>query len=434
MDSTALNGASSLAVEHLPLKRENLAGKTMLVTGGGRGIGREIARAFAWAGARVVIAEISEEGRETERQVCEAGGVAQFVQTDVSSPEQVARLARQVQESFGPVEILINNAILCPVASLLEMDVELWDRVMAVNLRGAFLTCKAFLPDMLSLGQGVIINMISTDAMPNLSAYIASKQGLAALSQSLAGEVGSQGVRVIAFAPGFVDTPGLRSAARGLAAGFGLSEEQFMKLPVHPAYQDAAMPAGHAAAATAFLVANLTDEYHGEQVNGYTVLERAGFISSGPAPTLSLPSIEKQPEPSPGDPQKTLEIAARFSQIIADSAEELNRLPIFVRPMARAGFKSKSGLSLQDWAHLAEDLASRFKQWSELPAEERAALSQPALPPQLKERLGRLIVYYQETPAETARFTKDPQVIEAVTRTAEERVQVIRELIQALDL
>ena len=399
----------NLAVERIGLPRSALEGQVAVVTGAGRGIGRAIALSLAWLGAQVAIAEISPDGLETEKLIRQSGGQALYVQTDVSSPEDVTRLARKTQEQFGPADILINNAILCPVASVLDMDVSLWDRVMAVNLRGTFLNAKAFLPEMLGRGRGVIVNMISTDAMANLSAYIASKQGILAFSQSLAAEVGQAGVRVIAFAPGFVDTPGLRSAAHGLAAQFGISEERFMKMPIHPAYTDAAMPADHAAAATAYLVAVLAGEYQGEQVTGYTVLERAGFIQPasqagsaflGPLETGSLRPTDRVEAARQGPL-----LAEQLQKVLDETGEEFNKLPVFIRPMARSGFKSKSGQSLQDWVQTVRTLAGWFKQAGSGDSVAEKRLSAEA--PRLKQLFENLSVYYQEAPAELARFTKD---------------------------
>jgi len=424
----------NLAVEQIGLPRTALEGQVAVVTGAGRGIGREIARAFAWLGAKVVIAEVSTDGLETEKLIRQSGGQALYVQTDVSSLEDVRRLAHNTKEQFGPADILINNAILCPVASVLDMDVSLWDRVMAVNLRGTFLNSKAFLPEMLGRGRGVIVNMISTDAMANLSAYIASKQGILAFSQSLAAEVGQGGVRVIAFAPGFVDTPGLRGAAHGLAAQFGISEEQFMKMPIHPAYSDAAMPAEHAAAATAYLVAVLADEYQGEQITGYTVLERAGFIPpASQASPMLFGSFEAGSLPSAGGMETAQQgslLVEQLQKVLEETGEEFNKLPIFVRPMARAGFKSKSGQSLQDWVQTARTLADLFKQvGSGGPnAEERLS----AQVPHLKSLFEKLALYYREAPAELARFTKDADLIAEANRTSSESVAMIRSLMTVI--
>ena len=104
----------------------------------GRGIGREVVKALAWLGARVIVAEISADGTETETMVTGMGGEARYIQVDVSSEADVLRLAQATQNIYGPAQILVNNAILCPAVPVLEMDVQTWDMVMGVNLRGAF--------------------------------------------------------------------------------------------------------------------------------------------------------------------------------------------------------------------------------------------------------------------------------------------------------
>lgn len=439
------------AVALLDLLPNALAGQVAVVTGAGQGIGREIALAFAHLGARLVIAEIDpSSGQETGRLVQDAGGQALFIQTDVSNQEEVLRLAERVRQAYGPVDILVNNAILCPVASVLDMDVELWNRVMAVNLRGTFLTCKAFLPGMLSRNRGVIVNMTSAEAMPNLSAYLASKQGIAAFSQSLAGEVGESGVRVIAFGPGFVDTPGLRRAAQGLAPRLGLSVDQFMQLSLHEAYP-AAMPPDHAAAAAAYLVVRLADEYHGEQVTGYTVLEQAGFLRKTAVPTpvpassaqtappaSATPAIGESGALTEDDPaasraaalHQAAALAGQLGDVLAQVGEEFNRLPVFVRPLARNGFKNKAGQSLPGWtrtiAGLADDLRRAAAGDPQTIAEITSSL------PQLNQLLDRLATYFHEVPAETARFTKDEKILQEIARISAGRENIAHSLSQVL--
>jgi len=405
------------------LAHTSLAGQVAVVTGAGQGIGRAIAVTFANLGASAVVAEISAAGQETERTIRESGGQALFVQTDVSSQASVAELARRVQEAFGTVDILINNAIISPVASVAEMDVALWDRVMAVNLRGTFLTCKAFLPGMLGRQRGVIVNMTSTDAIPFLSAYIASKRGIAGFSESLAAEVGPQGVRVIAFTPGLVDTPGLQGAGADLAPRLGMSREEFL---------GAAMPAERAALAAAYLVAVLADEYHGEQVDGYAVLERAG-LSAALGGGAQAPSTAV--EVAAVAPVTTLQDAAalgeRLQGVIAATVAEFERFPVFVRPLAQRGIKSKSGLRARDWSHTAGELAGQLQGMAAGDAAAGAAFR--ADYPRLRPLLEGLARYYHEAVAETARFTRDPAFMAEVTRRVGEREAVVRTLLEALD-
>jgi NAD(P)-dependent dehydrogenase (short-subunit alcohol dehydrogenase family) len=314
-----------LPVERLALASDTFAGQVTLVTGAGRGIGLEVARAFARLGAQVVIAELNEDtGRATASLIRCEGGQALFIKTEVSIESEVAALVHQARHVFGPIDILVNNAIVCPVVSIVEMDTALWDQVIAVNLRAAFLTCRACLPDMIARRHGSIVNMVSTDAMPGLAAYIASKQGLAGFSQSLAAEVGSTGIRVVAFGPGMVDTPAIRSVATNLAPQLGLTEDRFLSLSIHPAF-DGLMPAEYSGAAAAYLVARLADEYHGEVVNAYTVLERAGLID----PPASAPRSMEPTLPVSGVPIKRAGTSDRAREL----AEQLQTIILYrLRP------------------------------------------------------------------------------------------------------
>ena len=402
-------------LQQMQLSSSELSGQVVVVTGSGRGIGKQAARAFASLGAWVGVAELSAEGKETARQITAEGGQALFIQTDVADEGSVARLVEQTHAAFGPVDILVNNAILCPVAPVAELSAELFDRVIAVNLRGPFLTCKAFLPDLLTRGKGTILNLVSTDAMPGLAAYIASKQGLTGFTQSLAVEVGQQGIQVIAFGPGMVDTPAIRGVAPKLAPLLGFSEEQFLSMPLHPAYAGL-MPAEDAGAAAAYLAAKLAGEYAGEMVTGYAVLERAGVISAAAA---ALPSTAPAAEAAPAQAMApdAADLTERLIEILAATEEEFNQMPVFIRPLARNGFKGKAGQSLQDWKRSAARL-------------EKVAAEDPA---RTRDLLGKLARYYQEVPAETARFTKDAEMLRQVQRVSEERVGAIEGLRKALE-
>ncbi len=418
-----------LAAATLDLAPGCLDGQVVVITGAGRGIGREMARAFAHWGAGVVIAELSDQGVEVEQIIRSEGRQALFVRTDVSDVESVAALAQATHAAFGSVDVLINNAILSPVASVLEMDVTLWDQVMAVNLRGAFLTCKTFLPDMLERGQGTILNLISTDAMPAISAYITSKQGLVGFSGSLAAEVGQQGVRVIAFGPGMVDTPGIRGVAEsGLPEKLGFSREQFLSMSLHPAFAGL-MPADYAAAAAVYLTACAAGDYHGETVDGYTLLERAGLIQA-----TSLPEMPAAPtagtEPGAASLKEIQALCRELEAVLKTTEQEFNQFPLFARPMARSGFKRKAGQSVQDWQHSLE----RFSKLMErVIAGDTAAQAQlQAERTTLAGRLEQLASYFDAVPTETARFTRDQELLRNVSRIMAERVALVRKLRTAL--
>lgn len=393
------------------LTPQTLTGQTAIVTGAGRGIGREVACALACLGAQVVIAELDPiSGAETERLILQEGGRALFIQTDVAAQESVSAMVDQARFAFGLVSILVNNAILCPYAPLSEMAVALWDQVVAVNLRGAFLTCRSILPDMLSARQGVIVNMISVDALPGLSAYIATKKGLTGFSQSLAMEVGEQGVRVIPFVPGMVDTPGIRGVASVLAPHLGISEEQFLHMPLHTAF-DGLMPSAFAGAATAFLIARLANEFHGETVTGYEVLERAGLIQPAPLPE----PVGNHTASRLAQAQAMPQLAQELGRVLAKTEAEFRQLSVFFRPMMRNGFKRKSGAALGDWQRLISSLEA----------------GQPPLA-DLEARLEKLARYYREAPGEAARYIKDEEILRQVMVSSQDSEAAVRALQQAV--
>jgi NAD(P)-dependent dehydrogenase (short-subunit alcohol dehydrogenase family) len=187
-----------------------LDGRVAIVTGGAKGIGRHYSQALAAEGARVMIADIA-DGTEVAQEIATAHGansVASAV-TDVSDEAQVAALVAQTIERFGKIDILVNNAALfaqLQESACTEIDVAIWDKVMAVNLRGPFLMVKHVAPHMIAQAYGKIINIGSGTAykgIANMLHYVTSKGGIMALTRSLSRELGEKGVRVNTLAPGF---------------------------------------------------------------------------------------------------------------------------------------------------------------------------------------------------------------------------------------
>ncbi|MGB5928562.1 MAG: glucose 1-dehydrogenase [Cyclobacteriaceae bacterium] len=181
--------------------------KTVIITGGGQGIGRGLVLAFAGAGANVIIAEKDREaGEDCERRVKEQNGEAFFIKTDVSSKGSVQELMEMARARYGTIDVLVNNAGLSLFKSLDEIEVEEFDRVIAVNLRGAFMCSKMAAPD-LRESKGAILNICSTRYLmsePGSEAYAASKGGIHSLTHALSISLQHE-VRVNAISPGWIE-------------------------------------------------------------------------------------------------------------------------------------------------------------------------------------------------------------------------------------
>jgi NAD(P)-dependent dehydrogenase (short-subunit alcohol dehydrogenase family) len=188
-----------------------LAGKTAIVTGGARGIGRHYSQALAAEGARVMIADIA-DGKELAEELARRHGAdaVASVKFDVSDEKAVKHLVAQTIESFGQIDVLVNNAAvystLAPT-SLTKINTDLWDRVMAVNVRGPFLMVKHVAPHMMERRSGKIINVASAAAykgIPRMLPYVTSKGAMVSFTRALSRELGEYGIAVNTLAPGFI--------------------------------------------------------------------------------------------------------------------------------------------------------------------------------------------------------------------------------------
>ena len=222
-------GATPSNIDHtMPTSsRFDLTSRTVIVTGGGKGIGKVYAQEFARAGARVVAADIDEPAAKAVADALAAEGLAALgLGVDIASEEQANAMACAALDQFGAIDVLINNASLMsvlPRRSWLEIPVEEWDRVMAVNLRGMFLCCRAVFPAMQARKRGKIVNISSSrvfEGTPNRLHYTTSKAGVVGFTRALAREVGEFGITVNAVAPGITlsDTQVATSSGNYLGA------------------------------------------------------------------------------------------------------------------------------------------------------------------------------------------------------------------------
>jgi NAD(P)-dependent dehydrogenase (short-subunit alcohol dehydrogenase family) len=250
-----------------------LKDRVVVITGGGRGIGRAIARRFADQGAAVVVAARTKpevEGVAAEIQT--AGGNALAVVADVSREQDCEKIVRAARERFGAIHILVNNGgIYGPVEPVEKVTPSEWDEVVAVNLRGPFLLSRLVLPEMYQRGSGAILNVASVAAkaaFPLNSPYAASKAGLLGLTRTLAAEAARKGVRVNALSPGPVpETKMSQDLGRRLADYLRADSEKLFSQMLEGILQGRPQTAEEIAAAALFLVSDEASAITGQTLN-----------------------------------------------------------------------------------------------------------------------------------------------------------------------
>lgn len=208
-----------------------LEGKTALITGAARGIGKGIALKFASEGANIAFTDlvIDENGLATQKEIEALGVKCKGYASNAANFEDTEKVVADIKNDFGRIDILVNNAGITKDGLMLRMTEQQWDAVIAVNLKSAFNFIHAVLPIMMRQKSGSIINMASVVGVHGNAGqanYAASKAGLIALAKSIAQEVGSRGIRANAIAPGFIET------AMTAALPDSVREEWKMKIPL----------------------------------------------------------------------------------------------------------------------------------------------------------------------------------------------------------
>lgn len=421
-------------LQKMGMNEQSLSGKVAVVTGAGRGIGRELARALAWMGAKVVIAEIdSATGVATEQLIQGEGGESLFVQTDVANERSVASLKEQAIAAYGKVDILVNNALVTAFGSILELPLEAWDLTHRVNLRGAVIGVKTFLPEMLEHKEGTVVMVTSAEGMGYAAPYFASKTALRSLSFSLATELEEDsGVSVFIFGPGMVDTPGFQESLDYMPQRMGLSPHEFIHLGANAGYEGL-MPAEDCAAGFAYNIVHARN-CHGQIVDAFRPLSMAGLIQ---VQHIAVGNASPEPQSAPATTTDgmsaagALQLSQELQEIMAAVKRETDELGVFQRAWVARTFQQRSGLTVDDWLRTAHNLSADLTALDLPGAANREKLRSRL--PWFKTSLDRLADNFHKNCEDAKGWIKGPEALQIALKVLEHREKTASALSRALD-
>jgi NAD(P)-dependent dehydrogenase (short-subunit alcohol dehydrogenase family) len=348
----------NMLIESSKLPKNALVNEVVIVTGSGRGIGLETARALLWLGAKVVIAEIDESnGRKAADVLEKEFGKEQviFIRTDVGDENSIQHLHDETKKIFGTVTVVINNATIFPMGQVVQVPIESWDRSYRVNLRGPVLLARAFLPDMVRSRHGSFICVSSSGAAPYMGAYEVFKTSQVELSNTISAELEGTGVHAFTIGPGIVPTPGFLDGGGQVAAFMGMTTDELMKMN-----QAALLTAEEAGVGFAGSVV-MAARYHGKEISSIQVLRDVGIGRNGTAPMTD--KSERGSIPSK-------DLMDRVIATYREQSKGWKSRNLFERQWVARDFRKQTGLSIDEMddalSTIRENSAkcSLAKEWS----------------------------------------------------------------------
>ncbi len=279
-----------MLIENSDVSQGALTGKTAILTGGGGGIGFEVARSLTWLGANVIIAEIDAGKGKTAADTInrEAGcGRADFYQINLSDETQIDMLVRYAKEKYGFVDVLLNNATITQMGAVENVPVSAWDKSYAVNLRAPLLLTQKLLPDMKARNSGTIVFVSSSGAAPYMGAYEVFKTAQVELCNTLAGELEGTNIYALTIGPGLVKTDTAMKSIETIAALMGISTDEFYSM------NEAHILSAEEAGAGFALAVAFAEKYNGQEISSIQVLVESGaYNAPGDIKTLDTKNLD----------------------------------------------------------------------------------------------------------------------------------------------
>jgi NAD(P)-dependent dehydrogenase (short-subunit alcohol dehydrogenase family) len=369
------------------LTRESLAGQVAVVTGAGRGIGFEAARALVWLGAHVVLAEIDRyTGRDAAARItAELGaGTATFCRTDVGDDRSVARMARRVLRAHGKVDVVLNNATITPLGAVHSVPIKAWDASYRVNLRGPVLLAHAFLPGMIERDRGVFVCVASVGEA-YMGGYESFKAAQIHLARTLDAELEGTGVIAFTIGPGLVRTPGAEAGIAALAPLYGKTVEEFYAMSEAHLISVEAAGAGFAAAIA------LAERFRGEELGSVPALQAAGISLAERAAETRAFELDAE------ELAQALALCRDVRTTLAEQAEGWKQRSLFERQWVVRDFNRRAGMSVEQWLAALERLEHCLEQG------DLGTVATQTVP------ISALARYYERLQELAAGYEKDPE-------------------------
>jgi NAD(P)-dependent dehydrogenase (short-subunit alcohol dehydrogenase family) len=395
------------------LTRDSLRDEVAIVTGAGRGIGYEAARALIWLGAKAVIAEINEKTGKAAVENLEnefGKGKAIFVKTDVGNDEDVEKLAKEALEKWGKVDIVLNNATVFPIGEVKDTPIDKWDFSYNVNLRGPILLAKTFLPTMIKRRHGVFVCVSSSGAAPFMGAYEVFKTAQVELANTIATEVEGKGVYSFTIGPGIVRTPGFVEGGSQVASFMGKTLDDLLEMNKNFEISAEAAGAGFAAAIA------LAPKYHGQETSSIQVLREIGIVQE---PEKNQQTIRTVPDLKASAPSaKPDEMYRAVMKTYAEQSDGWKKRNLFERQWVARDFKKNTGMSIDEMFAALKTIENK--------------INNQACPKDAIETLEKLAAYYKHQQDQLKGFEKDPKKLEKNLIIIDSWIFEIRSLAAAL--
>jgi NAD(P)-dependent dehydrogenase (short-subunit alcohol dehydrogenase family) len=401
------------------LTQESLKGEVAIITGAGRGIGYQAARALVWLGANVVIAEIDEKnGKVAEENINKEFGVekAFFVRTDIGNEKDIDKLAETMLKKFGKVDIVLNNATVFPMGAVKDTPVESWDVSYRVNLRGPVILARKFLPAMLERKHGVFVCVSSSGAAPYMGAYEVFKTAQVELSNTISTEVEGTGVYAFTIGPGISKTPGFIEGGGKVATLMGMSLDELFELNKNAQIYPEAAGAGFAIAIV------LARKYHGQETSSIQVLRETGIpLTIEEEKEVKSQETEQKQQSQTTEPNENKSKPGLYQEVLKtylEQSEGWKKRNLFERQWVSRDFKKTTGLSIDEMQTTLKALGNN------LYANTSTA--------EFIEPLNQLADYYVHQQEQLKGFEKNPKKLEENLKIIEGWVKDAKALVNAL--